>query len=94
MNDRMIPMTDDKGRTIAHPDDAAIEPLPGSIALSEGMYGTAWQRHFNDGLWHSTRGSATATWSEMLTKRNLVLVYDADEREQLLRPARTRKVGV
>lgn len=82
MNYRMIPMTDDRGNTLLTEEDA-VEPLPGSIILTEGNYGTAWQRHFADGKWHSTRGGAPKDWSDLIVKRNVVLVYDADERPVL-----------
>lgn len=60
------------------------EPLPGSVVLARGLHGTAWQRHFADGLWypasHSTgRGR---TWAQMLNRRNLVLVYSAPNRKE------------
>jgi len=80
MSTRLIPVTDHRGTLVLHPDDAE-EPLPGSIVLTEGHHGTAWQRHFADGLWHSSRGGAPKTWSDLIVKRNVVLVYDADERE-------------
>lgn len=79
MNDRLIPITDTQGRVLVPGDD--IEPLPGSIVLTEGPFGTAWQRFFSDGLWHSVgHGSLRLTWEQMLHHRNLVLVYDAPER--------------
>lgn len=56
------------------------EPLPGSVVLTEGEWGTAWQRFFSDGRWHPTRGGGSRTWAQLLGKRNLVLVYDATER--------------
>lgn len=75
----MIQLTDDAGTVIVYPDDAQ-EPAPSSIVMTMGNYGNAWQRHGNDGLWHSTTG-ARRRWSQMLRMRNLVLVYDAPERE-------------
>ena len=74
-----IPLTDDRGRFLL-PSSESAEPEPGSVVLTEGLHGTGWQRHFNDGLWHSTRGGRAKTWEQMLTMRNLVLVYDAEER--------------
>lgn len=56
------------------------EPLHGSVALSGGPHGTAWQRHFSTGKWHRTGGGRGRDWSEMLTHRNLVVVYDAAPR--------------
>lgn len=78
---RAIPLTDDRGKMLMYenPED---QPLPGSVVLTEGEHGTAWQRFFSDGNWHPTRGGGSRTWEQMLTKRNLVLVYDAPVREQ------------
>lgn len=69
--------TDSAGRIVA---DEITEPATASIVMVAGMYGNAWQRHGNDGLWHSTTG-AVRRWSQMLRMRNLVLVYEAAERE-------------
>lgn len=79
MTDRYTTMTDHRG-TVLVPEDQRFEPEPGSIVLTEGLHGTAWQRHFSDGLWHSTRGGRPQTWAFLMSKRNLVLVYDADVR--------------
>lgn len=77
----LIQITDTYGR--ANEDFIGEgEPLPGSVVLDNGEWGTAWQRHFSDGLWHSTRCGKPKTWEQMLQlKRNMVLAYDADERE-------------
>lgn len=83
--DLWVPLTDSKGATLLHPEDMS-EPLPGSILMTEGSHGTAWQRHFMDGQWHSTRGGASKSWDDLISKRNVVLVYDADHR-----PARTKQ---
>ena len=48
--------------------------------MTEGYFGTAWQRFFSDGLWHSCRGGHPMTWEDIISKRNVVLIYDADER--------------
>lgn len=32
------------------------EPPHSAVILTESFTGTAWQRHFSDGLWHSTTG--------------------------------------
>lgn len=79
MSRTILPFTDDRGKRLL-PDDEP-EPLPGSVMLTEGMHGTAWQRFFSDGRWHPTRGGGSKSWTELQTKRNLVLVYDAPERE-------------
>lgn len=75
---RPVQITDDKGKFPNHAYDR--EPQPGSVVLSDGEHGTAWQRYFSDGLWHRVGGGKARTWAEVLTKRNLVLVYDAPER--------------
>ena len=80
INGRMVPVTDHRGNFLLIGDDME-EPFPGSILMTEGQYGTAWQRHFVDGLWHSTRGGSPKRWDDIISKRNVVLVYDADERE-------------
>ncbi len=86
MNDRIIPITDDRGKCLL-PTDDCFEPEPSSIVLTNGQYGTAWQRHFADGLWHRVGGNRAFTWERMLQERNLVLVYDAEPRT--LTPVRT-----
>lgn len=59
-----------------------IEPNPGSVVLTSGEWGTAWQRHFSDGLWHrsGSNPSRPKTWAWLCAQRNTVLVYDARER--------------
>lgn len=81
LNSRLIPITDDQGHTLLDLESLA-EPLPGSVVLTEGIHGTAWQLFFSDNRWHPTRGGGSRSWEELLTKRNLVLIYDADDREQ------------
>lgn len=76
---RLIPLTDDRGRPLLSGDDL-FEPEPGSVVLVNGQFGQAWQRRFDDRLWHSTGGGRGRTWERMLQHRNLVLVYDAIER--------------
>jgi hypothetical protein len=79
MNSRCIPLTDHKGVLLV-PEEDTTEPLPGSVILTEGKHGTAWQRMFVDGQWRSTRGGTARSWTELLAKRNVVLVYDAEQR--------------
>lgn len=71
-------ITDERGVLLTRD---GTQPLPGSVVLTEGEHGTAWQLFFSDGLWHSTRGGRPKTWAEMTQKRNLVLVYEAPPRE-------------
>lgn len=62
------------------PEDQT-EPEPGSVVLLGGDWGTAWQRNFSDGLWHSTRRrGGPKDWAWLLSRRNLRLVYDAERR--------------
>jgi hypothetical protein len=79
---RPVPLTDDRGTVLLGKRmfNPNAEPNPGSVVLSEGEFGTAWQRFFSDGRWHPTRGGGSRSWDQMLTKRNLVLVYDAPVR--------------
>jgi hypothetical protein len=80
MSTTVTTVTDTRGRFPSHAYDH--EPEPGSVVLSNGEHGTAWQRYFSDGRWHRVGGGRACTWAEMLTKRNLVLVYDAPFREE------------
>lgn len=67
----------DDGRSVTiYPN----EPPPGSVVLTSGEQGTAWQHHFADDLWHSTIRGRAKSWAEMLRQRNLILVYMAEER--------------
>ena len=78
-NDTLIRLTDDRGDFLL-PYEELSEPRRGSVVLTDGEFGTAWQRYFSDGRWHSVRGGAPRPWGYLLGKRNLVLVYDAEER--------------
>lgn len=75
----MQTLIDTAGRATVDTADL-FEPNPASIVLVDGEFGTAWQRHFSDGLWHSSRGGKAKTWDEILTHRNVVLAYDAPTR--------------
>jgi hypothetical protein len=77
--DRLVPMTDARAKPLLA-GEAYAEPLPGSVVLTMGEFGTAWQRHFSDGLWHRTGGGKPKNWEAMLRQRNVVLVYDAPHR--------------
>lgn len=85
-----IQMTDTHGAPLG--DEIHHEPNPGSVVLSNGEFGTAWQRHFDDLLWHRSGGGRPITWMELMTKRNIVLVYDASLRVE--RNPEARKAGV
>lgn len=41
------------------------QPPRGSVVLTEGPRGTAWQRFFSDGRWHSVTGKSTS-WERLL----------------------------
>lgn len=56
---------DDKPFGAAHDELVENEPPRGSVVMTEGATGTAWQRFFNDGRWHSTTGK-TASWSRLV----------------------------
>ena len=48
------------------PIEVTEEPPMGSVVLAEGTTGTAWQRFYRDGLWHSTTGRVH-TWAELVS---------------------------
>lgn len=73
----LIPITDSTGRSCGE-DEA--EPAPGSVVLTQGEFGTAWQRWFHDGRWHRAGSSQAKDWEWFLTQRNVVLAYDAPVR--------------
>lgn len=74
-----LPLTDGIGVPLVDREDLLAEPNPGSIVMSGGEWGVAWQHHFKDRRWHSTSG-ASLTWKQLIRHRNLVLIYDAYER--------------
>lgn len=76
---RLIPITDEKGEILLD-EESLGEPLPGSVVMTQGRWGTAWQLFFSDDRWHPTRGGGSKTWDDLLKQRNLVLVYDAEVR--------------
>lgn len=76
---RAIPLTDDRGKPLLDPDQMA-EPLPGSVVLTKGVWGNAWQRYFSDGMWH--RGAETLEWEQLLLLDSVTLVYDAPVRPE------------
>ena len=77
----IIPITGTAGEVVAPMRFVTDEPHPGSVVLTEGEFGTAWQRFFSDGRWHPVRGGGSKTWDQLVARRNLVLVYDAPERD-------------
>lgn len=81
-NSRLIHLTDRNGTPLLPPTDC-LEPNPGSIIMTDGLWGTAWQLHFSDMRWHPTRGGGSKTWDDLLARRNVVLVYDAEPRPEM-----------
>lgn len=77
----IVTITDDRGKPVS---DNIPEPQPGSVMLINGEWGTAFQRYFGDGLWHRVGGGRGKAWAEMLTQRNVVLVYAASVRDEVL----------
>ena len=77
-----IKMTDQYGNLSMSSEDA-WEPEPGSVVLTEGAFGTAWQRWFSDGLWRRVGGGPNQKkgWAWLTTRPNLILVYDAPVRK-------------
>lgn len=62
------------------------EPLPGSLVTIWGPTGTAWQRFYSDGLWHSTTG-LKLDWAGIMAlgagrPLNLVIHYRSTEEDQ------------
>lgn len=85
----VLPLTDDRGRPLVPVEDLHAEPEPSSVVLTEGLHGTAWQRHFADGLWHNCAGSGVKRkWDSLIKQRNLVLIYDAEPRTEPVEPRR------
>ena len=82
MNETLTMVTDSAAKPTRDFDHPSDQPNPGSIVLTNGEFGTAWQRYFNDGLWHRVGGGKGRTWEWLLTQRNLVLVYDAPFRSE------------
>jgi hypothetical protein len=76
LKSRLIPITDDRARLLLS-EGQDQEPEPGSVVLINGEWGCAWQRQFDDGLWRSVRGGRGRDWGYILSKRNVVLIYDA-----------------
>lgn len=79
MNPTVIPLTSARGVQLLT-CDIENEPNPGSVVLTQGEFGTAWQRWFTDGMWHRTGSAQRKDWAWMVRQRNLVLVYEADTR--------------
>lgn len=70
----LVRLTDDSGTAVR---ELNRQPHPGSVVLTSGAHGTAWQRHASDGLWHCTVNGATLSWFMLCRRRNLMLAYDA-----------------
>ena len=77
-NDLPLIVTDDQRRVMI--PDPDIEPERGSIIMTHGDWGTAYQRFFSDGLWHRVGGGGGRTWDWVLRQRSVRLVYDAPVR--------------
>ena len=78
MMNRPVPLTDTRGVLLVADD---TEPECGSVVLTEGLHGTAWQRLFSTGKWHPARGGRSKEWGTILSMRNVILIYDAPPRE-------------
>ena len=76
--DDLLRLTGDRGEKFPEIDP---EPEPGSIVLTEGAFGTAWQRHYETGLWHAAGRVKGKPWAYLTERRNLFLAYDAPRRE-------------
>lgn len=73
-----ITITDSEGNLL-DPEDLYNEPPFGSVALTHGDWGTAYQLFFSDGLWHrvGAGGGSARTWAWLCRQRNVRLVYEA-----------------
>jgi hypothetical protein len=76
-NEGYVEMTDDTGKSLMSRNET--EPLVDSVVLTDGPHGHALQRH-TDGLWYPVKSGKGRTWDEVMTNRNVVLVYDAEPR--------------
>jgi hypothetical protein len=58
-----------------------LEPTHGSVVLTSGPTGTAWQRHFKDGLWHSTTGHVFNWYdvNQFWSTPDIIVIYNAPE---------------
>lgn len=57
------------------------EPNYASVVMAHGTSGTAWQRFYVDGLWHSTSGRVKS-WQELQNENPsipLILIHDNNE---------------
>jgi hypothetical protein len=75
----MIEVTNDQGEFVLA-DNGEQEPERGSVILTHGEFGTAWQRQFKDGKWHRIGGGRPRDWSWLVKQRRVWLVYDAPVR--------------
>ncbi len=75
----LTPITDTHGNVITIPGRGK-EPEPGSIVLTQGQFGTAWQRSFDDGMWHRVGGGRPRDWAWMLQQNRVFLSYNAPKR--------------
>lgn len=73
----MIELVNTHGEVV----DTRPQPEPGSVLLTDGCFGVAWQRHFSDRRWHSSTG-AVRTYSSLMRHRNVLLVHDAGVRDE------------
>lgn len=65
---RIVDLVHEEAARLAAPkplDPTQGEPPLGSILLVHGLEGTAYQRHYSDGLYHSTTGR-TLTFEQLL----------------------------
>lgn len=70
-NDELLAARGTREHRVEHlpnpqPED---EPPHGSVILLNGPTGTAWQRHYRDGLWHPTTINASYPWAHLLDTR-------------------------
>ena len=79
MNTEVVQITNTFGEVTLE-DDELYEPPAGSVLLTKGLSGTAWQRHASDGLWHATTHDNPRAWAYFLRQRNVYLIHETGSR--------------
>lgn len=72
-------LTDGRGQV--PPGTDVTEPEIDSVVLTRGEHGLAWQRFARDGKWHRAGSNEVREWDDLLTERDLILIYEAEPRQ-------------
>lgn len=70
MTKKTVRLTDTGG----HPLDKTVSIPRGAVVLINGLSGTAAQKFFSDGLWHTVNGRVLDD-AELLREKNVYLIY-------------------